>query len=311
MEELELELGVRWGSPSVQWLSSPYWGWGQIPSWWSRSYECQGQTRSIPFECVVFSLPAPASLPQRVKVLEQEGPMQALGSWHGVSWSRLAADRGSASDALPVQVLAMAASTVSESPLSLTADCSPQPLLPPPFCGAGRPALALSVYQGTDCHSPATLKRSGPPVMCNLCKCQQWPPPLWSDTAQGPSHLCVPWLRAELSPHLWQPSFQCGIARWSMQRWSIRLAQAEAHARVVMVNWAATGADLNPPSHPALWVCQHLHTPPKWSTRFPQPSCSSGSPTSQGGSSSMSDSRTGAPNLWLELLTPQARSLPM
>ena len=54
------------------------WGQSQALSCWSRNSEVQVQTNSVPFKCVLLSLPAPARVPQRGAMLKQEGPVWAL-----------------------------------------------------------------------------------------------------------------------------------------------------------------------------------------------------------------------------------------
>ena len=55
MEGLEREVGVRWVSPSAQWLSEHYQSWGLLPSCWSVSLKGQALAGSVPFKCVFLS----------------------------------------------------------------------------------------------------------------------------------------------------------------------------------------------------------------------------------------------------------------
>ena len=52
IEGLELELGVRWDSLSIQCPSTPCQSSGMIPSCWSRSLEFQALLASVLFKCV-------------------------------------------------------------------------------------------------------------------------------------------------------------------------------------------------------------------------------------------------------------------
>ena len=84
MEQQELESSVSQGFSLFQWPTPPSWGWGQVPNCWSRSTEGQVQDGSIPSQCVLSPIPAPAQLPQRGTVLEQEGLEQAFGMGVGL-----------------------------------------------------------------------------------------------------------------------------------------------------------------------------------------------------------------------------------
>lgn len=81
MKELELEMGVMWDSPSVQWPLPPYHGWGLILCCWSRSHEVWAWAGSVPSKCMLPSFKAQRHLPQRRDVLKQVKPMQDLGSF--------------------------------------------------------------------------------------------------------------------------------------------------------------------------------------------------------------------------------------
>lgn len=64
----------------AQWLSPPSQVWVLIPSCWSRSSEHWAHAGSVPFKCVLSTLPEPGPLPQRVIVQKQGASLWALSS---------------------------------------------------------------------------------------------------------------------------------------------------------------------------------------------------------------------------------------
>lgn len=90
----------------------------------------------------------------------------------------------------PVQLPSMLDPTMSESPLCLTINECPQPLLPPSFCRdalQGRWGLhELSACKWHRLWLSGCCQRSGPPMKLCLFKHLQWPRPLCSEASPGP-----------------------------------------------------------------------------------------------------------------------------
>ena len=123
-----------------------------VPSWVGSSTKLleqkpwvSDQAGSVQFKCVIFFLPALGSLLQRRGVLEQVEPM------YRQMFSALSVQ-------VPVSLLRH--SLMCNSPLSLSANHCPQPVLLPPCCGtAGKePMWTFSMYQGASCGRVATVR---------------------------------------------------------------------------------------------------------------------------------------------------------
>ena len=69
----ELEPGVSRGFFSAQWLSLPYWGWGWVPSCWSRRPEGRIQAGSHPCKGVLSPFPEPAPSPSGEQCWSKRG----------------------------------------------------------------------------------------------------------------------------------------------------------------------------------------------------------------------------------------------
>ena len=82
LEGLGSEPGVSWGFLLLSDFHCPIWGWGQVPTCWSRIIEVWVQSASFSFKCVHFSLPAPA-------------PSAPEGSSTGVGAASVGIQRGS------------------------------------------------------------------------------------------------------------------------------------------------------------------------------------------------------------------------
>ena len=191
-------------------------------------------------------------------------PLPRGGQW----WSRRDPCSLSARDRFWAVVcqLKTAVWSVSSVPslLHLSLLCPSQPITPCSLCQLcsvvepwGRAGGAHVSYMGSRHVSVHRLWQSscchrlGPPLMCCLCKHQQWqPPPCHGPIRRHPGSEFSLYPLSELSPRSWQSLLQCRAVRWSKCGWSIHLVQAGARTGVVTGNWAATGAVLSQPSAP-------------------------------------------------------------
>ena len=89
---LRQKANVKRGFPSVQWLSPPYWGLGQISGCWNRSPEGWVWSTSVPLKCVFFCFPAQSPLaPEKSSAgARGNGVGTEQGSGHRVWYGSLA-----------------------------------------------------------------------------------------------------------------------------------------------------------------------------------------------------------------------------
>ena len=89
---LRQKADVKRGFCSVQWLSPPYWGLGQISGCWNRSPEGWVWSTSVPLKCVFFCFPAQSPLaPEKSSAgARGNGVGTEQGSGHRVWYGSLA-----------------------------------------------------------------------------------------------------------------------------------------------------------------------------------------------------------------------------
>ena len=137
------------GFSLAQWLSPPSWVWVLIPSCWSRSSEHLAHAGSVPFNCVLSSLPEPGPLPQR-GIVQRQG-LFGLSAHIGLN---------------RVPSCLLCTGCTGSDTVGLSCFCPSQPIVAPNFCllclvwnhttGQVGPLWTLSIYRSVSCDGVAS-----------------------------------------------------------------------------------------------------------------------------------------------------------